>query len=149
MQHTTNYNLNQWEATDRVTRADFNADNAKVDAAIAAVAAAAAGSAHIACGTYTGDGRYGPNNKCTITPGFKPRLLLVQTTPICCLDITEGNPDRFTLLALCGVTRVYLPIYYDYIWLQWNDTSVSWYNEAYAKCQFNAYEEQYAYVVVG
>ena len=34
MQHTTNYNLNQWEDADRVTRADVNADNAKLDAAL-------------------------------------------------------------------------------------------------------------------
>ena len=32
---TTNYQLNQWEATDQVLRTDFNADNAKVDAALA------------------------------------------------------------------------------------------------------------------
>ena len=32
--HTTNYNLNQWEATDKVLRTDFNEDNAKIDAAL-------------------------------------------------------------------------------------------------------------------
>ena len=32
--HTANYNLNQWEATDPVLRTDFNADNSKVDAAL-------------------------------------------------------------------------------------------------------------------
>ena len=31
---TTNYQLNQWEPTDPVQRVDFNADNAKVDAAL-------------------------------------------------------------------------------------------------------------------
>ena len=34
---TDHYQLNQWEGTDRILRTDFNADNAKVDAAIAAV----------------------------------------------------------------------------------------------------------------
>ena len=34
--HTTNYQLNQWEATDQVLRTDFNADNAKLDAALKA-----------------------------------------------------------------------------------------------------------------
>ena len=43
MQHTTNYNLNQWEADDRVTRADVNADNAKIDAALTGLDAAIAG----------------------------------------------------------------------------------------------------------
>ena len=32
---TTNYQLNQWEPTDQVQRTDFNADNAKIDAALA------------------------------------------------------------------------------------------------------------------
>lgn len=31
---TTNFNLSQWEADDKVLRADFNADNAKIDAAL-------------------------------------------------------------------------------------------------------------------
>ena len=35
MNHTPNYQLNQWEADDRVQRVDFNADNAKIDAALA------------------------------------------------------------------------------------------------------------------
>ena len=34
--HTTNYDLCQWEATDQVLRTDFNQDNAKIDAALAA-----------------------------------------------------------------------------------------------------------------
>lgn len=31
---TTNYQLNQWEKTDRILMDDFNADNAKIDAAM-------------------------------------------------------------------------------------------------------------------
>ena len=36
MNYTQNYQLNQWEASDRVLREDFNSDNRKIDAAIAA-----------------------------------------------------------------------------------------------------------------
>ena len=32
--HTPNYALNQWERDDRVLMEDFNADNAKIDAAL-------------------------------------------------------------------------------------------------------------------
>ena len=32
--HTANYDLCQWEATDQVLHTDFNQDNAKLDAAI-------------------------------------------------------------------------------------------------------------------
>ena len=35
--YTRNYNLCQWEASDKVLRTEFNADNAKIDAAIKAV----------------------------------------------------------------------------------------------------------------
>ena len=34
--HTTNYQLSQWETTDRILMSDFNADNAKIDAALKA-----------------------------------------------------------------------------------------------------------------
>ena len=39
--HTPNYALNQWERDDRVLMEDFNADNAKIDAALGAKAEAA------------------------------------------------------------------------------------------------------------
>jgi len=38
--HTPNYGLCQWEADDKVLRTDFNADNAKIDAALAGKASA-------------------------------------------------------------------------------------------------------------
>ena len=47
--HTTNYQLCQWEATDKVLRTDFNEDNQKIDAALAAIP-------RLILGTYTGDG---------------------------------------------------------------------------------------------
>lgn len=70
MKQTANYQLNQWEGTDRVSRADFNADNAKIDAAIKA---AADSGANIACSSYTGDGEA----LRTINLGFTPRAVLV------------------------------------------------------------------------
>lgn len=45
MNYTTNYQLSQWDAEDRVTRAAFNADNAAVDAALKANADAIAAAA--------------------------------------------------------------------------------------------------------
>lgn len=33
--HTEQYQLNQWEANDLVVRTDFNADNLKIEAALA------------------------------------------------------------------------------------------------------------------
>ena len=98
---TANYQLNQWEPTDQVLRTDFNADNAKLDAALAekaevetvsalqtAVAAKAEQTAlaalaarvtalearpYIVTGTYTGDGTASQ----FIFLGFTPKALLV------------------------------------------------------------------------
>ena len=35
MRETSNYKLNQWDKTDRIEMEDFNADNAKIEAALA------------------------------------------------------------------------------------------------------------------
>ena len=86
---TEHYGLSQWEATDQVVRADFNADNAKVDAAIKnaedkAHNAQATAENLVAVaftpenlpfvvGTYTGNGAA---NR-TISLGFTPRAVLV------------------------------------------------------------------------
>ena len=43
--HTANYNLNQWEATDKVLRTEFNEDNSKIDAALNSLAGQVAGKA--------------------------------------------------------------------------------------------------------
>ena len=92
METTRNYQLNQWAAGDRVQRVDFNADNAKLDGAIAAVSARAgaletgkadktaldAAKATIpkmAIGTYTGSGAASR----TISLGFTPKAVLVMT----------------------------------------------------------------------
>ena len=40
--HTTNYQLSQWETTDRILMSDFNSDNSKIDAALKANADAIA-----------------------------------------------------------------------------------------------------------
>ena len=78
MQHTQNYQLSRWEKDDRIMMEDFNADNARIDAALAAKAdaedvtalgetvaavAAALGAAgkntRITWGSYNGTGTYG------------------------------------------------------------------------------------------
>ena len=99
MEKTINYQLNQWAAGDKVQRIDFNADNAKIDAAIAAVSARAdalgtskadktalsalqadldavrAAIPKIAVGSYAGDGAASR----TIHLGFTPKAVLVIT----------------------------------------------------------------------
>lgn len=69
MNYTPNYQLNQWEATDQVKRADFNADNAKIDAAILAARKAPC-CIH---GTYVGNG-----GTVTVDLGFRPSFLVIM-----------------------------------------------------------------------
>ena len=45
MNQTANYQLSQWESTDRILMSDFNNDNSKIDAALKANADAIAAEA--------------------------------------------------------------------------------------------------------
>ena len=62
--YTSNYQLCQWEGTDKVLRTDFNGDNAKIDAALAE-------KAEVVFGTYTGDGTASR----VISLGFTPEAV--------------------------------------------------------------------------
>ena len=81
--YTANYQLNQWEGTDKVLREEFNQDNAKIDGALAreketrenAVAAVAATVPKIVTGTYIGDGAASR----TISLGFTPKAVFLCT----------------------------------------------------------------------
>ena len=86
--YTKNYQLNQWEAEDKVVRTDFNADNAKIDAALGTLAAAverkaeasaltstAAAIPKIVSGTYTGNGAASK----LVNIGFTPKVVYVIT----------------------------------------------------------------------
>ena len=102
--YTTNYELSQWLSADQVLRTDFNADNAKLDAAMADLAESVAGKADqedltalsqtaagkadqedleavsaavpkIAVGSYTGSG----DSSRTISVGFTPKAVYVCT----------------------------------------------------------------------
>lgn len=60
MDKTQKYQLSQWEKTDRIMMEDFNGDNAKVEAALAALAAAdSRTSSRFYTGSYVGTGGTG------------------------------------------------------------------------------------------
>ena len=97
MQQTSHYQLNQWDAEDRIQREDFNADNMKTDQALAqqrdelvALTAAAAlyGNCKIVYGSYTGTGKYGSSNQNQLTFSAKPLLVIVEP------ETVENNSDR-------------------------------------------------------
>ena len=81
MEQTSKYGLSQWDAEDRILREDFNADNAKIEAAILganeAAAAAAASGLKVLSGTFNGTGTTGTR---TYEIGVKPKLLILRTS---------------------------------------------------------------------
>lgn len=104
--------LSQWDASDQVLRTEFNGDNAKIDAALAAmseevsgkaevsalavkadvaaleeVEALALGRAEIRLGTYVGNGAASQ----LIQLGFKPKAVLVLTSDGDVSDALEGR----------------------------------------------------------
>ncbi len=94
--HTTNYQLNQWEATDQVLRTEFNEDNAKIDAALNGLDTEMAGlksqleandAAHAGFGncqiytdSYTGKGTNGAAGANQLTFPKPPLLIVVSST---------------------------------------------------------------------
>lgn len=86
MNKTANFQLTQWEKTDRIMMEDFNRDNAAIDAALKAnadevaalqTALAGAGNCSIETQSYTGNGKYGQNNPNSITFSKKPKAVLI------------------------------------------------------------------------
>ena len=102
---TPNYKLSQWERADKVQMEDFNADNAKIDAALkaetdarTALAAQVAklGNCQLYHIIYTGTSKYGQDNPNTLVFPGKPVLVIISPTSYC--------PPLF--VALRGTTEV-------------------------------------------
>ena len=76
MNKTANFQLTQWEKTDRILMEEFNSDNEKIDTAlkgnadgVAALQTALAGAGNCEIGmiSYTGTGKNGDSNPTTVT----------------------------------------------------------------------------------
>ena len=120
MTKTTNYQLNQWAKSDRVMMDDFNADNAKIDAALKANAdtAAAASAAVALCGncaiyqtTYTGGDMTTPTITC---PGKPMALMVCESDGAPALIAWRGMPTTSTSSSS-----------YEYT-ITWGERTVSW-----------------------
>ena len=141
MQHTTNYDLNQWDADDRVTREDFNADNAKIDAALAVVAAAAAGKLHIETWTYTGDGAYGESHFMHYRFTKRPALIVVIGD-----DSFHIGDDRYLYAAVRDANTAAFIRRMD---LYWSGTTASFASVSAAVNQANSQGTVYRVMGVG
>lgn len=137
MEQTSKYGLNQWEEQDRILREDFNADNAKIEAALEAQAAAIAngGNCKIVTGTYKGTGKYGSGNKNTLSFDGSPFLVIVAgsrgftalrgATGTSCFGSGGGEPFG--------------------LYLTWGTNYLKWYADNNANMQCNNSNETYYY----
>ena len=89
MKQTENYGLNQWEMTDRIRMEDFNGDNSKVDAALAAR------NCQFYTEVYTGDGA----TSRTFTFPHKPMFVLVVSSALFMLAV-QGSEQASLIHSL-------------------------------------------------
>ena len=136
MEQTSIYNLNQWVEDDRIQREDFNADNAKIEAALLqhASALAAAGNCKIVTGSYKGTNAYGSGGKSSLT---------FNTTPVLLFIAGDGYGAFMVKNATGGVgfetssTSAYS------LSVTWGSTgTVSWYGNSYSR-QLNTSGQTY------
>ena len=79
MKQTAKFKLSQWDAADRILMQDFNADNLKIETALAAHAAAltARGNCRMETFTYTGTGKCGADNPTRINFSGRPDFFII------------------------------------------------------------------------
>lgn len=146
MTKTTNYQLNQWAKSDRVMMDDFNADNLKVDSALAALGEAIAAAPKIAVGSYTGSGSCGASSPRTLTFAFQPKLVIVVenswdylkagTALISGQSLSAGIGGGTNSGACLSLT------------VSWSGNSVTWYGPS-AEKQLDVENCEYFYCAVG
>ena len=146
MTKTTNYQLSQWAKSDRLMMDDFNADNLKVDSALAALGDAIAAAPKIAVGSYTGSGSCGASSPRTLTFAFQPKLVIVVenswdylkagTALISGQSLSAGIGGGTNSGACLGLT------------VSWSGNSVTWYGPS-AEKQLDVENCEYFYCAVG
>ena len=152
--YTSNYNLCQWAPDDKVLRTEFNADNAKIDAALAGKASASElsslsaavaqhtsalsgkGNCIIRTTSYTGNGQYGAANARTLTFPGKPLAVLIN-----------GDGGFSVMLQGVGATVAAFNASYP-LTVSWSGNSVSWYHDGSARADGMLNRSGYTYQVV-
>ena len=107
---TANYQLSQWAKSDQVKMEDFNADNAKLDAALGALTETAAthaaalalrGNCRIGTLTYTGTGKDGEGAYVTITFPARP-VIFFAFGPRCLFIAQREGKDNIVFARYHG-----------------------------------------------
>ena len=124
---TQNYQLSQWVKSDQVQMEDFNADNAKIDAALKAEADARAalaaqvalrGNCKIWTTTYKGTGQSGSEHPNKLTFPEKPLFALVFEGDGDFMPLIPGSTGSIYHTAGSGSDRLIV---------QWSGNTAKWY----------------------
>ena len=151
MNKTANFQLTQWEKTDRIMMEDFNRDNAAIDTALKGnadkaaalqTALASCGNCKIVYGTYTGNGKSGSANPNKLTFDGKPVLVIVQAQ-----SNTTDFDFHLRLVRGCGWAVGDRGNYSYTNSVAWGENYVSWYNDK-AETQFNLQNSVYSYIAL-
>lgn len=140
MTTTSNYQLSQWSATDQIKRTDFNADNQKIDAALATLSA---GQLRIATGGYTGNGKYGASNPNTLTFPFVPKFVILYPT--------QAGSHAYWHILIPG-TKYGLGVFWNnstqFMQTTWSGATVTYHADT-AEYQNNMKDYPYKYIAIG
>ena len=133
--HTPNLNLFQWEGNDKVLRADFNADNQKIDAALAGLQQSK-GNCRIVTGSYIGTGHFNTAGASTMTFDGTPQAVIVYGSAV--LFALRGTDSGQVLSNGSGwVVRV-----------QWTEDGLTWYSQDNAARQMNEADQTYYFIAL-
>ena len=155
--YTEHYDLCQWEATDQVQRTDFNADNAKIDAALDALAgqvaekadgddlaalsetvaevSAGMGNCDMELLTYTGGGGGSPK---MITFSQVPDMYLVAGD----LAFIMGQGGKTTAILTCK-DATYSESFVNEVDVTWNGATLTLSNGVDARYQMSSKNKPY------
>ena len=143
MNKTENLKLNVWEKSDPILVGDFNEDNRKIDAAVAALDAKAA---RVEVGSYTGTGTFGREKPNSLTFSFQPKFVFV---------VSESGSIYENFRAFHGMPTTYVyssflgSDYGERIPLTWEGNTLRWYATKGNFYQLNTQKQKYVYIAVG
>ena len=143
MTKTTNYNLNPWGAADKIKRADFNADNAKIDAALKTIANSASSAASAAAAA----------GNCQI---YYTTRVGTDTTDAIIISVPRGRPEviflsnangKVYMLACRGAAYAVITSHSNDVFMTWGDDYVRWRCSKDSSSNFNYIGTYHIYVL--
>ena len=132
MQHTTQYQFNLMEGTDKFLPGPLNENMEKVEAALSK-------QLQLVLGTYSGTGRYVSTNPNSLTFDFTPYLLIISADggyhAVWFRGMTSGMTNNSNTYGSS---------------ITWEDKTVTWFTSAgSAAYQLNLSDRIYRYLAVG